>query len=72
MTPGAPPRWLEALLSVLLHVRDRETISGDLLEEYQEEQLPRFGPRKANLWYLRHVLSFVSLRLLKGPCLINF
>ncbi len=60
MTPGGPPRWLEWLLLRFLPSRDRETISGDLLEEYREEQLPRAGPVRANLWYLRQSMSFAS------------
>ena len=31
-----PPRWAEALLRSLVRPSDRESISGDLLEEYRE------------------------------------
>jgi hypothetical protein len=44
-----------------------ETISGDLLEEYREERLPRLGSVRANVWYLRQALSFVSVRSFGGP-----
>ena len=63
MSRTAPPRWLDHLLQSLLSARDRETISGDLLEEYSEERLPRLGSLRANLWYLRQCLSFASIRL---------
>jgi hypothetical protein len=63
----APPRWLEALLVWCLAARDRETISGDLLEEYREVQLPQLGPMRANLWYMRQSISFLSVRSFGGP-----
>ena len=66
MTREAPPRWLERALLRVLCGHDRETISGDLLEEYREEQLPRFGLLRADVWYLRQYLSFASVRLWKG------
>lgn len=59
-----PPRWLERLLLLLLKRGDRETVSGDLLEEYREVILPKRGPGLANVWYLKQALSFVdNLRL---------
>jgi hypothetical protein len=54
-----PPRWAEWLLQATLTPRDRETIPGDLLEEYREVILPTRGRVRANLWYLRQVLSLV-------------
>jgi hypothetical protein len=59
-----PPRWAEWLLGVMLKPRDRDTISGDLLEEYREVIVPTRGRTRANLWYLRQALSLVNgLRL---------
>lgn len=52
--------WGDVALRLLIRRRDRDTISGDLLEEYREEVLPRRGPRGARIWYARQVLSFVS------------
>jgi hypothetical protein len=52
--------WGDVLLRLLVRRRDRETISGDLLEEYREEILPRKGPFAARAWYFRQVVSFVS------------
>jgi hypothetical protein len=55
-----PPRWAEFLLQLIVRARDRETISGDLLEEYRESVLPAQGRFRARLWYWGQVLSFVS------------
>jgi hypothetical protein len=65
----APPQWLEHALLCLLPARDRETISGDLLEEYREERVPRLGRARANIWYLRQVISFASFGTLRGGSL---
>jgi hypothetical protein len=59
MIEKSPPRWLERMLLHFLRARDRETISGDLLEEYREEQAPRLGVLRANFWYLRQTLSLM-------------
>jgi hypothetical protein len=67
MIQQSPPGWLERMLILCLPARDRETISGDLLEEYREEQLPRLGPGRANVWYLRQSISFLSVRSCGGP-----
>lgn len=67
MNSAAPPSWLERALLFLVPVRDRETISGDLLEEYREERLPRLGSLRANIWYLRQLISFGSVRTIGGP-----
>jgi hypothetical protein len=61
--PGAssrPPAWAEALLRALVGPRNRDTISGDLLEEYCEVVLPQRGGLSARLWYLRQVASFIT------------
>jgi hypothetical protein len=52
-----PPRWAEWLLRAILEPRDRDTIPGDLLEEYREVIVPTRGRFRANLWYLRQALS---------------
>ena len=54
-----PPRWAEAMLRSLLRPSDRESISGDLLEEYRAAKRPELGAIRANIWYLRHVLSML-------------
>jgi len=55
----APPRWAEVVLEWLLAARDRETVAGDLREEYAEYLGSRRGRLLSNLWYLREVWSFV-------------
>ena len=69
MIEKKPPRWLEGMLLHFLAARDRETISGDLLEEYREEQVPRFGSLRANVWYLYQALSLISVWDLLGSVL---
>jgi len=67
MRDKAPPPWLERILLHFLSARDRETISGDLLEEYRDEQVLRSGSLRANLWYLRQVLSLMPVWDFVGP-----
>lgn len=57
----SPPRWAEALLRAVLAPRDRDTITGDLLEEYREVALPALGPRRAACWYLKQVWSLMAI-----------
>lgn len=66
MNPATPPRWLEGPLLLLLPRDDREPIAGDLLEAYREDQLPRLGVWRANLWYFRRLLGIISIRLTGG------
>jgi hypothetical protein len=61
MTTAVPPAWTRALLTAALPLRDRESISGDLLEEYRESIEPQRGKTAANRWYLRQVLN-IALR----------
>ncbi|HEU4693710.1 MAG TPA: hypothetical protein VFS23_35345 [Vicinamibacterales bacterium] len=56
-----PPVWAEAILRALLAPRNRDTISGDLLEEYCEVALPQRGELGATLWYMRQVVSFITI-----------
>ena len=50
------------MLRSLLRPADRESISGDLLEEYRAARHPALGGFRADAWYIKHVLS-VLLRL---------
>ena len=61
-----PPRWADAILRSLLRPSDRDSISGDLLEEYRAARRPALGAFRANAWYLKHLLS-VLWRLIR-PC----
>jgi len=73
MNRNSPPRLLDCLLLFLLSPRDRETVSGDLYEEFIEVKLPELGRFRARFWYLRQVFSFVPRRvgvvLLQGAAL---
>jgi hypothetical protein len=53
-----PPRWAESILRMLLSSEDRDSISGDLLEEYRESMVPALGD-KARRWYVRQVAGYV-------------
>jgi hypothetical protein len=53
-----PPRWAESLLRMLLPPEDRDSVSGDLLEEYRESIVPALGGG-ADGWYVRQVASYV-------------
>ena len=53
-----PPRWAESLLRMLLPPEDRDSVSGDLLEEYRESIVPALGG-KADGWYVRQVAGYV-------------
>jgi hypothetical protein len=55
-----PPRWMERILRAMLKKRDRDTISGDLLEEYREDIFPAKGRIRADLWYLWQTLSLIE------------
>jgi hypothetical protein len=66
MIQHSPPWLLERMLICFLPVRDRETISGDLFEEYWQDQVPRVGSLRANIWYARQVISFLSIRSFGG------
>ena len=57
-----PPAWAEAVLRVLLRPEDRESVSGDLLEEYRESVCPARGRVRADLWYVGQVAGFVWRR----------
>jgi hypothetical protein len=61
-----PPRWAEILLERLLAARDRETVAGDLREEYADSIVPRRGRLRADLWYLRQVSSFLPRFISQG------
>jgi hypothetical protein len=53
-----PPEWAEALLRLLLKPEDRESVSGDLLEEYRQTAVPARG-KGADAWYVRQVAGFL-------------
>jgi hypothetical protein len=48
-----PPRWAEALLRLFVKREDFESVSGDLLEAYREDN-------RTDLWYVRQVFGYVT------------
>jgi len=54
-----PPVWAEHVLRLLLKPEDRESVSGDLLEEYRESVCPSRGRAGADLWYVGQVTGFL-------------
>src|SRR4026209_2509186 len=50
-----PPELAEWILGALLPADMRESVSGDLLEEYRESRVPAAGEFRADLWYWRQV-----------------
>jgi hypothetical protein len=58
MTSPLPPAWARSLLELLTSARERESVQGDLLEEYSESVLPERGRAAANRWYARQVWGF--------------
>jgi hypothetical protein len=53
-----PPGWAESLLRMLLSEKDRDSVSGDLLEEFRESIVPSRG-RGANRWYIRQAGGYL-------------
>jgi len=60
MATAHPPRWAETLLRAFLRPSDFESVSGDLLEQYRDSIFPAQGKRRADLWYMTQVLTFLS------------
>lgn len=55
-----PPARALALIAMLVPQRRRDSIIGDLLEEYRETQVPRHGVGAADRWFMRQALGFVT------------
>jgi hypothetical protein len=68
-TQSSPPPFAEAFLRLFLAPRDRESVSGDLLEEYRESIHPSRGQAAADRWYFYQVLSFF-LRSNAAPAIL--
>jgi hypothetical protein len=58
MNPATPPRWAEVVLRAVLSPDHRDTVSGDLLEEYRDRIHPARSAVTAALWYVRQVAGF--------------
>ena len=61
-----PPRWIDALLRRCLSPRDRDPISGDLLEEYRDARLAGSARVMAGARYLTQAVS-VAVFVLRPP-----
>ena len=59
MTTPEPPALAQVLLEFFVPARGRDAVIGDLLEEYQERQVPSRGVTGADWWYVRHTVGFV-------------
>jgi hypothetical protein len=53
-----PPLWAEALLKLVVARKDRDSVSGDLLEAYRDSVAPARGRQAADTWYVREVAGF--------------
>ena len=56
------PNFASFLLYLLLNKSDRETIPGDLDEEFTTVILPAFGPGRAWLWYWVQAIRTIAYR----------
>lgn len=54
-----PPAWAEAILRLSLKRADRESVTGDLLEEYREVIHAGRDRVSAGYWYVRQVPGFL-------------
>ena len=54
-----PPSPAQALIAMLIPRKTRDSVLGDLLEEYHETQVPAHGVTAADRWYIRQALGFL-------------
>ena len=54
-----PPRHAQALVAMLVPSARRDSIIGDLLEEYHVTQVPEHGMAAADRWFVRQALGFL-------------
>jgi hypothetical protein len=54
-----PPTLAQALIDMLAPYKTRDSVLGDLLEEYGETQAPQYGVAAANRWYTRQAFGFL-------------
>jgi hypothetical protein len=54
-----PPEWAQWLVSNLVPARTRDSVLGDLLEEYRDSQMAERGKAAADAWYVRQALAFL-------------
>ncbi len=56
---ATPPAWAEGLLQFVVRRDHRDSVSGDLLEEYRERMLPSRGAAAADRWYVRQMFGYL-------------
>lgn len=69
MRQADPPLFAQTILRALLDARQRDTIAGDLLEEYRDRVAQGAGIPELRVWYFRQVLSFVDCMSLRRALL---
>jgi hypothetical protein len=57
-----PPDKASYLLYLLLVKADRQTIPGDLEEEFALIILPKFGARRARIWFWSQTIKAIAFR----------
>jgi hypothetical protein len=50
---GRPPKWPQFLLAVFLPRKNWQAEVGDIVEQYEEKVLPKFGLRAARIWFYK-------------------
>jgi hypothetical protein len=59
ITDVNPPEWCDFILWLFLKPEDRDSVSGDLLEEYREMIRAGRDRAAADRWYLRQMTGFL-------------
>lgn len=62
ITPVGPPDKASYLLYLLLVKVDRQTIPGDLEEEFALIILPKFGARRPRIWFWSQTIKAIAFR----------
>jgi hypothetical protein len=68
---GKHPVFAEYLLFLFLNRDDREQISGDLQEEFLTSVVPKFGVKRARLWYWVQTITTILRRNRIGRWLLT-
>ena len=54
------PQRAQEILYFILPKKDRDSLLGDLREEYITKIIPTMGPRKAHAWYWKQVIWSIA------------
>ena len=57
-----PPKSACFLLDLFLSKPDRQSIPGDLVEEFEMSILPKYGPRRARFWFWAQAARAIAER----------